>query len=282
MLLQETVQKPSVFKCGRYTLPIGKKTLIMGILNVTPDSFYDGGKYNSLDNAIKKAHELVNDGVDVIEVGGQSFRPGHVTIEEKEEIGRVLPVVQRLVNEVNVPISVDTCKASVVEKVLDAGVDIINDVWGLQLDERIAQLVSQSDAGIIMMHNSKTSEYKNLIGDVTKFLEKSIAIALEAGISKEKMMIDPGLSFSFGKTQEQHIELLKHYQVFNSLGVSLLHATSRKTFMGNLLGVDVDKRLSPSIATVALGISQGIDMIRVHDVYEMSLAVKMIDEIVRS
>ncbi|GAE87309.1 alternative dihydrofolate reductase 2 [Acetivibrio straminisolvens JCM 21531] len=233
--------KPEYFECGKYRLPIGEKTYVMGILNVTPDSFSDGGKYLEIDSAIKRAREMVEAGADIIDVGGESTRPGYQQVEAIEEINRVVPVIERLSKELNVPVSVDTSKAQVAEKALCAGACIVNDVWGLQKDPAMAEIVSKYGAGVIMMHNSDTKEYRDLMGDIIKFLRKSIEIAEKAGITRENMVIDPGIGF--GKTLEHNLEVMRRMRELNTLNLPVLLGTSRKSLIGNVLDLPVNERL---------------------------------------
>ena len=199
--------KPEYFEFGKFKFPIGKKTYVMGILNITPDSFSDGGRYNDLFSALKKAGEMVNEGADIIDVGGESTRPGHKEISTDEEIERVIPVIERLVKEIDVPVSIDTSKAEVAQKALLAGASIVNDVWGLQKDPELAGVISEYNAGIIMMHNQSHKNYNELMGDIIYFLMKSIEIAEKAGVARERMALDPGIGF--GKTLEQNLEVMK-------------------------------------------------------------------------
>lgn len=271
--------KPKVFECGKHKLVIGEKTYIMGILNVTPDSFSDGGKYTDFDAAVKRAKEMVDEGADIIDVGGESTRPGHEPVDALEEISRVVPVVERLSKEFNVPVSVDTSKAIVAEKALMAGAHIINDVWGLQADPAMAEVVSKYGAGLVMMHNQKDKVYKDLMGDIIRFLRKSIDLANRAGISRNSMVVDPGIGF--GKTLEHNLEVMRRLKELNSLNLPVLLGTSRKSMIGNVLDLPVNERLEGTAATVALGIANGVDIIRVHDVKEMSRVARMTDAMVR-
>lgn len=271
--------KPAYFECGKHRLPIGEKTYIMGILNVTPDSFTDGGKYVNLESAVKKAVEMVEMGADIIDVGGESTRPGHQPVNALEEIARVLPVIERLCKEINVPVSVDTSKAVVADKALQAGAVIINDVWGLQKDPAIAQVAAKHGAGVIMMHNSDSSEYRDLMGEIIGYLRKSIEIAEKAGIHRESMIIDPGVGF--GKTLEHNLEVMRRLKELGTLNLPVLLGTSRKSLIGNVLELPVYERIEGTAATVTLGIANGTDMVRVHDVKEMARVVRMTDAMVR-
>ncbi|HHW48800.1 MAG TPA: dihydropteroate synthase, partial [Clostridiaceae bacterium] len=209
-----------VFECGKYKLEIGKKTYIMGILNVTPDSFSDGGMYNNLESAVKRAKEMVLEGADIIDVGGESTRPGFEPVDTEEEMRRVLPVVERLVKEIDVPISVDTTKSAVAEKALQAGAHIVNDIWGLQKDPLMAEVVSKYGAGVIIMHNQDGKEYQDLMGDILKFLRRSVEIAEKAGIKKNNIAVDPGIGF--GKTLEHNLEAIRRLNELKVLNLPVL------------------------------------------------------------
>ncbi|MCX8130759.1 MAG: dihydropteroate synthase [Clostridia bacterium] len=272
--------KPEFFECGKYKLPIGEKTYVMGILNITPDSFSDGGKYNNLEIAVRRAREMVEEGADIIDVGGESTRPGYEPVDAFEEINRVVPVVERLIREIKVPVSVDTSKALVAEKALQAGAHIINDVWGLQKDPDIAEVVSKYGAGVVMMHNKDNREYSDLMGDIVKFLRRSIEIAEKAGIARESMAVDPGIGF--GKTLEHNLEVMRRLKELNSLELPVLLGTSRKSMIGNILDLPVNERLEGTAATITVGISNGVDIIRVHDVKEMTRVARMTDAMVRA
>ncbi len=271
--------KPKHLICEKFKLPIGEKTYIMGILNATPDSFSDGGNYNSIESAVKRAKEMVEQGADIIDVGGESTRPGHKVVDSLEEIGRVVPIIKALVNETDVPISVDTSKAVVAQKALESGADIVIDVWGLQRDPNMAETVAKYGAGIVMMHNRENKEYKELMGDIIKFLRKSVEIGEKAGIGRESMVIDPGIGF--GKTLEQNLEVMRRLKELNTLNLPVLLGTSRKSIIGNTLELPVSERLEGTAATVTLGIASGTDIIRVHDVKEMTRVARMTDAMVR-
>ena len=267
------------FECGKYRLPIGKKTYIMGILNVTPDSFSDGGSYSSVDEAVNRAKEMIREGAQIIDVGGESTRPGYKPVDTSEEIDRVIPVVERLVKEIDVPISVDTYKAQVAEKALKAGAHIINDIWGLHRDPLMAETVSKYGAAVIVMHNQNETVYNNLMDDICNFLRRSIEIAEKAGIKSNSIMIDPGICF--GKTLEQNLETMRKLSELKSLSKPVLLGTSRKSMIGKVLELPVDERVEGTAATVALGIAAGVDVVRVHDIKEMAMVAKMSDAIIR-
>lgn len=258
----------------------GKRTYIMGILNVTPDSFSDGGNFNKIDIAIKHAKEMVEDGADIIDIGGESTRPGHKYVEEDEEIKRVIPVIRELKKEINVPISVDTYKASVANEALKLGVEMINDVWGLKRDKDMANTISKYDAYVCIMHNQDGTNYdKDIVESIKDSLKESIDIAIKSGIKNEKIILDPGIGF--GKTFEQNLEVLRRLNELNDLGYPILLGTSRKSVIGNVLNVEPNERLEGTIATTVLGVRDGIDIVRVHDVKENLKAAKMADAIYR-
>ncbi len=268
------------FRCGRFKLELGKKTYVMGILNMTPDSFSDGGIHNSIDTALEWAFRMVGEGADIIDIGGESTRPGHQPVKAEEEIGRVVPVIELLSKKINVPISIDTSKAQVAEAALKAGASIVNDIWGLQSDPRIADVAARYEAGIVMMHNKSDTVYEELMTDIVKFLYKSVEIASAAGVPREFLAIDPGIGF--GKTLEQNLETMRRLKELKVLGLPVLLGTSRKSMIGSVLDLPVDERLEGTAATVSLGIAYGVDIIRVHDVKEMVRAARMSDAIVRN
>ncbi|WP_305764299.1 dihydropteroate synthase [Carboxydothermus pertinax] len=251
----------------------------MGILNVTPDSFSDGGRYYDIEAALNHARQMVAEGADIIDVGGESTRPGAEYVPAEEEIRRVLPVVEALVREIEVPISVDTYKAIVAEKVLEAGAHIINDVWGLQKDPKMAEVAARYEAPVVVMHNKTEAVYEDLIAEVISFLKESIKIGLRAGIPREKIIIDPGIGF--GKSLEHNLILMKRLNELKSLGQPILLGTSRKSLIGKTLDLPVNERVEGTAATVTLGIAKGVDIIRVHDVKEMVRVAKMTDAMVR-
>ena len=258
----------------------GKRTYIMGILNVTPDSFSDGGNFNNIDTAVNHAKEMINDGADVIDLGGESTRPGHTYVDSQEEKRRILPVIKKLKEEIQVPISVDTYKADVAEASLELGVEMINDIWGLTKDKNMANVIAKYDAYVCIMHNQDTTEYnKDIMEAIKEFLQNSIDLALKSGIKKEKIILDPGIGF--GKTFEQNLEVLKRLDEIKTLGYPVLLGTSRKSVIGNVLNVEPKERLEGTIATTVLGIRDGVDIVRVHDVKENLKAAKMADAIYR-
>lgn len=266
--------------CRGYKLPMGERTLIMGILNVTPDSFSDGGRFFDGDIAVKHAMEMVEQGADIIDIGGETTKPTAEPLSQDEELARVIPVIKRLVKEINVPISVDTYKAEVARQALEEGAHIINDVWGLQAEPGIAEVVSRyEDVPLILMHNQKGNEYKSMMDDILGTLRDSVEQALNAGVRPENIILDPGIGFA--KDTDQNLEVMNRLWEFKTLGYPVLLGTSRKSLIGNTLGLPVNERKEGTAATVAFGIAQGVDIVRVHDITEMARVVKMTDAMVR-
>lgn len=257
----------------------GEKTYIMGILNATPDSFSDGGNYTNQNKAIEHGLNMVEQGADIIDVGGESTRPGAIPVAPSEEISRVVPVIKELNSKIPVIISIDTYRASTAEQAIKAGATFINDVWGLKNDPEIAGVSAQNDVYVCVMHNRKSPVYSNLIKDVLNDLEESINIALRAGVAKEKIIIDPGIGF--GKTYEQNIEVMRNFEQLKKLGFPILLGASRKSFIGITLGLPVEERLEGTIATTVTGIIKGADIVRVHDVMQNKRAAQMADKIFR-
>ncbi|GAW92215.1 dihydropteroate synthase [Calderihabitans maritimus] len=272
-------RKTSVLRCRDKSLLLGERTLIMGILNVTPDSFSDGGKYNTLEAAVERARLMVEEGADIIDLGGESTRPGASYVPAEEEMNRVLPVLERLVQELEVPISVDTYKAETARAALERGAHIINDVWGLKADPAMAEVVAEYDVPVVVMHNQKGTEYRDLMGDIVRALKESIDLAKAKGVAPDKIIIDPGIGF--GKNTDQNLEVMKRLGELKSLGKPILLGTSRKSMIGNTLGLPVEERLEGTAATVAVGIMQGVDIVRVHDVKEMVRVARMTDAMIR-
>lgn len=267
-------------KAGKYTFSLGDRTLVMGILNITPDSFSDGGDFFDLEKAVKHAQEMVLQGADIIDIGGESTRPGSMEVSAEEEMRRVLPVLERLVQEIHVPISVDTSKALVAREALRLGAHIINDVWGMQRDRQMASVIAEYDIPVVVMHNQVGTEYKrDIMEDICAFLVRSVEIGVEAGIKPGNIILDPGIGF--GKTPEQNIEVLSRLGELNDLGFPILLGTSRKSVIGKVLDTTPKERLEGTIATTVMGIIQGVDIIRVHDVLENYRAAKMTDAVVR-
>lgn len=269
----------NILKCGRHQLVLGERTLVMGIVNITPDSFSDGGRYIDPGYAEEHALRLVAEGADIIDLGAESTRPGFTQVDAREEWQRLQPVLERLAGKLPVPISVDTYKAETARKALDNGAEMINDIWGLKADPELAKVAAAFRVPLVVMHNQEGTEYRDLLGDIIRSLRESVALAEQAGVPGDQVIIDPGIGF--GKTTAQNLEVMRRLREFASLGKPILLGTSRKSMIGNTLGLPVDQRLEGTAATVALGIAGGVDIARVHDVKEMVRVVKMTDAIVR-
>ncbi|WP_443660528.1 dihydropteroate synthase [Clostridium algidicarnis] len=260
-------------------IKLGERTYIMGILNVTPDSFSDGGDFIDIHNAVNHAKEMIELGVDIIDVGGESSRPGHKNITEEEELKRVIPVIKRLSAETDAIISLDTIRSEVAEEAIKEGVHIINDIWGLQKDPNMAKVAAKYKIPVIIMHNQNGTDYNNIIEDIKEFFKRSVAIAKEAGISEDMIILDPGIGF--GKTPEQNIMVMSKLDEIKSLGYPVLLGTSRKSMLGKILDLPPKERVEGTLATTILGIVQGVDIVRVHDVQENLRAAKVADAIIR-
>lgn len=254
-------------------------TYIMGILNVTPDSFSDGGKYNSLDSALYHAKEMAENGVDIFDIGGESTRPGHIQISEEEEIERVVPIIAKLKTEFDIPISIDTYKSNVAEAAIQAGADLVNDIWGLKYDEKMAGVIAKNQTACCLMHNRDNAEYSNFIEDVLDDLKETIRLAKQAGIEDDKIMLDPGIGF--GKTYEMNLEMMKHVDSIQTLGYPVLLGTSRKSMIGLTLDLPADQREEGTLATTVIGMMKGCSFVRVHDVKANYRAIKMTEAIMR-
>jgi len=269
---------------SKYTKPIilnnieldfTKETFVMGILNVTPDSFSDGGKYNSLDAAIEHAKKMVADGAKIIDVGGESTRPGYIPISDEEEISRVVPVIKALLREVPAIISIDTYKSEVARAAIEAGAHMINDIWGAKRDPLIAKVAADLKVPIILMHNRDDKPYVNYFEDYMSDLNDSIRIAKDAGVPDEHIVLDPGIGFV--KNLKQSMETMQRLDELVELGFPVLLATSRKRMIGTILNLPIDERVEGTAATCAYGVMKGCHIVRVHDVLEVARTVKMID-----
>ncbi|WHX49201.1 dihydropteroate synthase [Paenibacillus woosongensis] len=267
------------YQCGETELKLGERTLIMGILNVTPDSFSDGGRYNEAERAVAHALEMVRDGADIIDIGGESTRPGHEPVSLDEELERVVPIVEAIHRESpHIPISVDTYKAEVARQSLAAGAHMINDIWGCKADPLMAEVAAEFKSPVILMHNRHDRDYRDLIQDVEADLLDSIEIARRAGVRDEQIILDPGIGFA--KDYEENLRVMKELDRLMKLGFPLLLGTSRKRFIRTTLDLPVDELVMGTAATVALGIAQGCQIVRVHDVKEIKQLAKMCDAIV--
>ncbi|MBI3378092.1 MAG: dihydropteroate synthase [Nitrospirae bacterium] len=270
-----------------FSLDFSKKTCLMGILNVTPDSFSDGGQYFNRGLAIKRAHEMVEEGADIIDIGGESTRPGYEPVPLEEEISRTIPVIEALAKNIKVPISIDTYKAEVAKRALDAGASIVNDTSGLRFDPEMPKVVSQYKVPVVIMHIKGTPKnmqvnptYEALIPEIMDYFRESIRLAVESGIAEEKIIIDPGIGF--GKTFGHNLEIIKNLREFTLLEKPLLVGPSRKAFIGKILGdATASERLEGTAAAVAISILNGANIIRVHDVKEMKKVALVADAVKR-
>ena len=262
---------------GGKKFDVENETYVMGILNVTPDSFSDGGKYNGMDQAMEHARQMVEDGADIIDVGGESTRPGHIMITDEEEIARVTPIIEKLKKEFDVPISLDTYKGNVAKEGIKAGADLINDIWGLKYDDILAKVIAENDVACCLMHNRKDTNYKDFLTDVVEDLQETIDIAQNAGIKKDKIILDPGIGFA--KTYEQNLIMLKNLSSLHKLNFPLLLGASRKSVVGLTLDLPADERVEGTITTSIMAVLADYDFVRVHDIKENLRAIKMAEAI---
>ncbi len=267
-------------------LDIGRRTLIMGVLNVTPDSFSDGGLFIGTEAAAERAERMAAEGADIIDVGGESSRPGADSVSAEVEMDRVLPVIEKLAKTIETPISIDTYKSSVARYALEMGACIVNDISALRSDPDMAQVVAQAGVSVVLMHMKGAPKdmqidphYDSVIDEIISFLRARIQTAVDAGISPSQIIIDPGIGF--GKTAAHNLEIIRRLQEFKSLEKPILIGTSRKSFIGKVLDLPADDRLEGTAATITTAINNGVDIIRVHDVKEMARVARMTDAIVR-
>ncbi len=268
------------------TLP--QRTLVMGILNVTPDSFYDGGRYADTQSAVQRALQMVQEGADIIDIGGESTRPGSQPVPEEEELRRVIPVIEAVRAQVDVPISIDTTKSSVAVRALQAGACLVNDISGLGFDPHMAQVVAEHGAMCCIMHIQGTPQtmqvnpqYADVVGDISAYFEQRLALAERAGIARNRIWLDPGIGF--GKRVEHNLEILRRLREFTRFGLPLLIGVSRKSFIGKVLGdLPVAERLEGTAAAVAVAIMNGANVVRVHDVQAMVRVARVVDAVMRA
>jgi dihydropteroate synthase len=276
--------RSSPFTFGSVTYDLSSRTFIMGILNVTPDSFSDGGRYFDSDTAVAHGLKMVEYGADFIDVGGESTRPGSAPLSVEEEIRRVIPVIEKLSNECDIPISIDTYKSEVAEAALDAGATIVNDITGLHLDERLPLIIAKYSASAVLMHIKGTPktmqvnpQYDNVVEEIISYLRKSISFAQNAGV--DQIIIDPGIGF--GKSLEHNLVIIQQLKQFQQLGCPVMVGPSRKSFIGTILDLPVEQRLEGTAAVVAVSIMNGASIVRVHDVKEMKRVAMVTDRIIR-
>ncbi len=266
------------------TMDFSTRTHIMGVLNTTPDSFSDGGKFLKLDEAIRQGMKMVQEGADIIDVGGESTRPGSDPLTLKEELSRVIPVIESLSQRTDVPVSIDTYKAEVARRALDAGAQMINDISALRFDPEMKKVAKEFDVPMVLMHIKGTPKnmqkdpfYQDVIGEITEYLKKSIKMAQDAGADREKIIVDPGIGF--GKRLEDNLNILKNLKKFSILECPVLIGCSRKSFIGRILDLPVEERLEGSLAALAVAIMNGANIVRVHDVKESRRVVRLVDAI---
>ncbi len=262
---------------GNKTFDTKQKCYIMGILNVTPDSFSDGGKWDSLDKALAHTEEMIRQGADIIDVGGESTRPGHVQITDQEEIDRVTPVIEAVRGRFDVPISVDTYKSKVAKAAIAAGADLVNDIWGLKYDPDMAKTIADAKVACCLMHNRKKAEYADFMKDFLTDLGESVKIAEDAGIAEDKIILDPGVGF--GKTYEMNLEVIREISQMHQYGYPILLGTSNKSVIGNALDLPTGERLEGTLATTVIGVMNHCGFIRVHQIQENKRAIQMTEAI---
>ncbi len=271
-------------RCRKQKLILGKRTLLMGILNITPDSFSDGGLFLDKEKAISRGLGMVAEGVDIIDIGGESTRPGSKPLDPEEELRRVIPVIESLSKEVDVPISIDTYKAVVAQRAIEAGAQIINDISGLHFEPSLAKIAAREDTPLVLMHIRGTPEtmqkdvhYSSLFPEIIRYLKDSIRTAESAGLDPGQIIIDPGIGF--GKTVKDNLLVLKHLSEFRILGKPILLGTSRKSFIGKILNTGIENRLEGTLATIAIGVLNGAHIIRCHDVPQAKKAIAVADAV---
>ena len=266
-------------KIGNHLFDVDNDCYIMGILNVTPDSFSDGGKWTDLEKAKRHTADMIRDGAAIIDIGGESTRPGHEQISVQEEIDRVVPAIEMVRKNFDIPVSIDSYKGPVVEAALQAGADMVNDIWGLKYDRRVSELIAQYQVPCCLMHNRHTTEYGNLMDDICTDLRESLAIAKAAGINDDQIILDPGIGF--GKTYQQNLSVMLHLEKLTELGYPVLLGTSRKSMIGLALDLPADQRVEGTLVTTVMGVEKGMAFIRVHDVKENFRDLRMTQAILR-
>ncbi len=281
----DNIKRDKIFRLGQRELNLSRKTHIMGILNVTPDSFSDGGKYIDIKSAVSTAIQMEKDGADIIDIGGESTRPGAEAVDLETELNRVIPVIKEIKLQTNIPISIDTYKSKVAEAALDNGANLVNDISGLTFDSQMVNTIKKYKASACLMHikgnprnMQKNPIYENIIDEILSFLRTSVELAESVGIDRQRLLIDPGIGF--GKKWEDNFIILKYLEEFKSLLIPLLVGPSRKSFIGNLLDLPVGERLEGSLASVSVAVMNGADFVRVHDIKSTYRTIKVIDKII--
>lgn len=262
---------------GQREFDVMNHTYIMGILNVTPDSFSDGGKYKNRDAALFHAQEMIRDGADIIDLGGESTRPGHIRISDEEEIERTAPIMEALKERFDVPVSIDTYKSKVAKANIQAGADLINDIWGLKYDPKMAKVIADAKLPCCLMHNRQQADYGMFLKEMKEDLKERIQIAKDAGIKKKRIILDPGVGFA--KSYEQNLEAIRCLSVLEKMGYPVLLGTSRKSVIGLALDLPCEERVEGTLVTTVFGVMQGVAFVRVHDVLQNKRAITMAEAI---
>jgi len=283
--MAETIKtKKFTIKIGKKLFDLSQRTFVIGILNITPDSFYDGGKFSNLDEAVKRGIKMACEGADIIDIGGESTRPGSEPIGLEEELSRVIPVIERLSKEIEVPLSIDTYKSFVAKKALDSGASMINDISALRFDPEMKKIAAEYKVPIVLMHIKGTPKnmqddpyYDDVMKEISSYLKESITIAKDAGIEEDKIIIDPGIGF--GKRLEDNLNILKNLSILKTLEKPILVGPSRKSFIGKVLDLPPEERLEGSLGALAVAIFNGANLVRVHDVKESLRVAKLVDAI---
>lgn len=266
-------------RIGNHEFDIKNDTYIMGILNVTPDSFSDGGRFNHLDAALAHTKQMIEEGATIIDVGGESTRPGYTMIPDEEEISRVVPVIRAIKEKFDIPVSIDTYKSAVAEAAIEAGADLVNDIWGLKYDPKMAEVIAHHKVACCLMHNRDNMDYGNFMDDMLKDLCETVAIAKSAGIEDDKIILDPGVGFA--KSYENNLVAIREVGRMHELGYPILLGTSRKSVVGLTLDTTKDERVEGTIVTTVYGVQQNCAFVRVHDVKENMRAIQMTQAIMR-
>lgn len=264
-------------KIGKKEFQTSGHTYVMGILNVTPDSFSDGGKWNQLDHAKRHVEQMIEEGADIIDIGGESTRPGYTLLSDQEEIERIQPAIEMVKRDFDIPVSIDTYKSKVAEAALLAGADLVNDIWGLKYDEKLGKVIADYQAACCLMHNRKEADYQDFRKDLLEDLRETIQLAKTAGIADDRIILDPGVGF--GKTYENNLTAVHHMEDLHTLGYPILLGTSRKSVIGLTLDLPVTERVEGTLATTVFGVMQGAMFVRVHDIKENVRIIKMTEAI---
>lgn len=264
-------------KIGKRDFSTTGHTYLMGILNITPDSFSDGGKWNRPDAALRHAEQMIAEGADVIDIGGESTRPGYTLLSDDEEISRVVPIIESVKKEFDIPVSIDTYKSGVAKAALAAGADLVNDIWGLKYDNKLGEVIAKAKVPCCLMHNRENADYKDFRSDLLADLQETVELAEKAGIAKDKIILDPGVGF--GKTYENNLTAIHHLDDLHTLGFPILLGTSRKSVIGLTLDLPATERVEGTLATTVFGVIQGAMFVRVHDVKENARIIKMTEAI---